>query len=108
MHNTESTDYVEGPATDPKIKPIAEDLVTRLRALTSFYDPRSPRNSMAAPIETGRYTVNQYLYAERKLPAFLMEMMVEGHPNLKRSRTTHDYLEFGAGLAKGLAAAAAQ
>jgi hypothetical protein len=61
---------------------------------------------MAASIDKGRYTVNQYLYTERKLPAFLMEMRVEEHPNLKRPRTTQDFVEFGAGLAKSLAAAA--
>ena len=102
MHNTESTDYVEGATADPNIKPIADQLVARLRALTSFYDPRSPRDSMAAPIDKGRYTVNQYLYTVRKLPAFLMEMMVEGHPDLKRPRTTQDYTDFGIGLAKSL------
>ena len=106
MHNTESSDYVEGPVTDPKVRPVAQDLVDRLRASTSFFDPASPRNSMAAPIDKGRYTINQYLYSERKLPAFLMEMMVERHPDLKRPRTTQDFVEFGAGLAKSLAAAA--
>ena len=106
MHNTESSDYVEGPTADPKVRPVAQDLVDRLRATTNFFGPASPRNSMAAPIDKGRYTVNQYLYSERKLPAFLMEMMVERHPDLKHPRTTGDYLEFGAGLAKSLAAAA--
>jgi hypothetical protein len=106
MHNTESSDYVEGATADPKIKPMADDLVSRLRASTSFLDPASPRNSMAAPIDKGRYTVNQYLYTERKLPAFLMEMRVEEHPDLKRPRTTQDFLDFGVGLAKSLAAAA--
>jgi hypothetical protein len=106
MHDTESTDYVDGPALDPKIKPVADDLVARLREWTDFYDPRSPRNSMAGNIDKGRYTVNQYLYKERQLPAFLMELMVEGHPQKHRPRTTEEFVTFGAGLARSLAAAA--
>ena len=43
---------------------------------------RSPRDSMAAPIDKGRATVNQDLFTERKLAAFLMELMVERHPDL--------------------------
>jgi hypothetical protein len=106
MHNTESTDYVDGPAVDPEIKPVADTLVGKLRELTNFYDPRSPRDSMSATPDKGRYTVNQHFYKERKLPAFLMELMVEGHPNMKRPRSTQEYLEFGAGLVKSLEAAA--
>jgi hypothetical protein len=105
LHNTESADYVEGATADPMVQPIAVKLVAGLRGMTNFLDPASPRNSMAAPIDKGRYTVNQYLYAQRKLPAFLMELRVESHPGLKRPRTTQDYVDFGAGLAKSLAAA---
>jgi hypothetical protein len=61
---------------------------------------------MSATPDKGRYTVNQHFYKERKLPAFLMELMVEGHPNMKRPRSTQEYLEFGAGLVKSLEAAA--
>ena len=104
MHNTESSDYVEGATADPAVQPVAARLVAGLRRLTSFHDPASPRNSMAAPIDRGRYTVNQYLYMQRKVPAFLMEMMVERHPDLKRPRTEQDFRDFGAGVAKSLAA----
>jgi hypothetical protein len=106
LHNTESSDYVEGPTADPGILPIATRLVGELRKLTSFHDAASPRNSMAAPIDKGRYTVNQYLYSQRKAAAFLMEMMVESQPDLKRPRTAQDFVDLGAGLAKSLAAAA--
>lgn len=106
MHDTESTDYVDGAVEDPKIRPVAETLVARLRETTDFHDPKSPRNNMAARIDKGRYTVNQYLYAQRKLPAFLLELMVERHPRLGRPRTSQDFVNFGTGLAKSLAAAA--
>jgi hypothetical protein len=107
LHNTESADYVEGPvaAGDPAITALANDLVQRLRDTTSFYDPASPRNSMGrGPIDKGRMTVNQNLFAERKIAAFLMELMVERHPRLGRPRTARDFSEFGAGLARCLSA----
>jgi hypothetical protein len=101
LHNTESADYVEGP---PAMAPAA-DLVRLLREKTNFYDPASPRNSMGrGPIDKGRMTVNQYLFAERKMAAFLMELMVESHPRLGRPRTARDFSEFGAGLAQCLSA----
>ncbi len=109
MHNTESVDYVEGPIAGggARVKALADVLVSSLRAQTDFYDPRSPRESMGSqPIAKGRMTVNQDLFAERRIPAFLMELMVERHPKLGRLRTAQDFIDFGAGLAKSLAAAA--
>jgi hypothetical protein len=104
LHNTESTDYVEGPVA--AYGTVARDLVDRLRRTTTFYDPASPRDSMRGVIDKGRATVNQDLFLERKVPAFLMELMVERHPGLGRLRTARDFSEFGAGLARALAAAA--
>lgn len=101
LHNTESTDYVEGPLAG--YKSLAVELTGRLRKQTSFYDPLSPRESMGAPIEKGRMMVDQYLFSERRIPAFLMELMVERHPGLGRPRTARDFSEFGAGLVKCLA-----
>ena len=108
MHDTESVDYVSGPITKggPAMKAVADDLVSRLRATTSFYDPKSPRDSMGQAVGKGRMTVYQGLFTERKVPAFGMELMVERHPQLGRPRTEEDFREFGAGLAKCLAAAA--
>jgi hypothetical protein len=64
---------------------------------------------LAAIVVSGfKRTVNQNLFAERKVPAFLMELMVERHPKLGRLRTAQDFSEFGAGLAKCLAAAVAE
>jgi len=103
MHNTESSDYVEGPVDDDRVRPVAETLVAGLRESTSFLDPKSPRNSMAANIDKGRYTVNQYLFSQRKVPAFLMELMVEHHPKLGRPRTAQDFLAIGPPLAQTLA-----
>jgi hypothetical protein len=53
----------------------------------------------------GRMTVNQGLWAERKIPAFLMELMVDRNQKLGREPTVGDRLEFGAALIRAMAAA---
>ncbi len=111
IHNDESSDYVEGPlnAGGPRVKAMAQRFVDLLRATTSFYDSLSPRESFREThIDKGRMTVAQDLFTERKIPAFLMELMVERHPKLDRPRTVDDYLAFGKGLARCLADVAAQ
>jgi hypothetical protein len=50
-------------------------------------------------------TVNQALYQERRIPAFLMELMVDPSPRLGRPPTVEDRLEFGAALVRVLKAA---
>lgn len=105
MHNDESSDYVEGPLKDggPHVDAVARELVDCLRATTSFYDPLSPRDSFRVKPDKGRMTVAQDLFAERKIPAFLNETMVERHPQLGHSRSAQDFMDYGAGLAKCLA-----
>lgn len=104
MHDTESTDYVSGPAA---LKDLATNLVERLRATSSFYDPRSPRlGGGRQPVQKGRMSIESALFAERKVPAFLMELMVERHPQLGRPRTAADFVSLGKGLAISLASAA--
>jgi murein tripeptide amidase MpaA len=109
MHNTESSDYVEGPLKGggPAVQAVATQLVECLRAGTNFYDPPSPRESFAIEPAKGRMTVAQDLFTERKIPAFLMETMVERNPRLGHPRSAEDFVAFGAGLAKCLASAAA-
>jgi hypothetical protein len=103
LHNTESVDYVVGPAAHID---LGKDLVARLRTSTNFHDPTSPRTTASSDsIEKGRMTVNEALFAERQLPAFLMETMVEQHPVLGRPRTSADFVAFGKGLAISLASA---
>jgi hypothetical protein len=103
LHNTESADYVVGPAEHLD---LGRDLVARLRASTNFHDPASPRTTAASePAAKGRMTVNEALFAERRVPAFLMETMVERHPVIGRPRTSADFVAFGRGLVISLAAA---
>ncbi len=109
LHNTESADYVTGPvaAGGPAIAAVAHDLVKRLRETTDFHDPASPRGGGGRrTVAKGRMTVNQYLFAERKLAAFLMELMVESHPRLGRPRMAEDFSRFGRSLVECLAGAA--
>jgi len=108
MHNTEDEDYIEAPlkAGDASVKAVAEALVKQLRVETSFYDPLSPRESMGDnPIPAGQMDIDQDLFSERKIPAFLMELMIDRNPRLGRPRTEADFVRFGAGLVKSLAAA---
>jgi len=44
--------------------------------------------------------VDQGLFHERKIPAFLMELMVDNNQKLGRCPTVADRLEFGAALAQ--------
>lgn len=103
MHNTESADYVTG---DAALGELAKDLVAKLRTHTNFHDRASPRTDPPGrKIDKGRMTVNQALFSERKIPAFLMETMVESHPALGRPRTAADFATYGRGLAISLATA---
>jgi hypothetical protein len=44
--------------------------------------------------------VTQALFYERQIPAFLMELMVEHSPKLRRPPTIEDRREFGAALVR--------
>jgi hypothetical protein len=55
----------------------------------------------------GRMMVTQALFYERQIPAFLMELMVERSPKLRRLPTLDDRLEFGATLVKVISTAIA-
>lgn len=102
LHNTESQDYIEGPleAGGPAIRELGWRFWRLLVERTSFHSPGGPRSQAetTSPGVKGRMTVNQALFWERKVPAFLMELMVDPHPRLGRPPTVKDRLEFGAAL----------
>jgi murein tripeptide amidase MpaA len=105
LHNTEAADFIEGP---PAAQPLGNRFWKLLVDGTSFYSPRGPRVDTAGtttPGMKGRMSVNQALFHERKIPAFLMELMVDSSPKLSRSPTVQDRLEFGAGLVRAMCAA---
>lgn len=108
LHNTERADFIQGPLTagGPEVRALAERFHKRLDE-TSFYAPKGPRDSPASTAAgmKGRMSVNQGLFADRKLPAFLMELMVDVNPKLGRPPTVADRLEFGAALIRAICGA---
>jgi hypothetical protein len=108
LHNTESSEYIEGPLSgSPEIRALGERLWKLLVEQTAFHSPGGPRDQPAStdPGRNGRMTVNQALYQERRIPAFLMELMVDPSPRLGRPPSVEDRLEFGAALVRVLRAA---
>ena len=47
-------------------------------------------------------TVVQGLYKDRRLPAFLIELMITKHPKLGRQPTPEDRQQFGADLVRAM------
>jgi hypothetical protein len=109
LHNTESVDYIDGPLTagGPDLRALGQRFQKLLDETTTFYAPKGARDMRATttPGMKGRMTVNQGLWAERKIPAFLMELMVDRNQKLGREPTVGDRLEFGAALIRAMAAA---
>jgi hypothetical protein len=104
LHNTESSEYLAGP---PGGAGIGQKVFDALVRTTTFY-PSSPLRGEASsttPGKPGRMSVNQALWSERKIPAFLMEQRVEFNEKLGRYPTVEDRLSFGAGLVKAIAQA---
>jgi hypothetical protein len=107
VHNTESVDYIQGPITPggEPVKRLTDSIHEALSSKTHFHSPRGPRDSLAELPDKGRQTVNQWLYLERKKPAFLMELMVDRNPKINRAPLVSDRLEFGGQLVQILAEA---
>jgi len=98
VHNT-SEDFIEGPLSEggPTLRQLGERFAGLLSDRTSFYSASGPRDSLPAGrlIAKGRMTVDQWLFREHKIPAFLLELGTEYNPRLKRLRTVEDWHDFG-------------
>lgn len=104
LHNQEMGDYIEGPFQ--QFRKLAQRFYDALDKTSSFQARGGPRDCFRqTPIDQGRMTVNQNLFAERKIPAFLMELGVQHNVKLNRPRTTADNLEFGRKLLEAMLAA---
>lgn len=106
LHNTESSEYLEAPVP---FLALGERIFTTLKNSTTF-NPTAPlreQGETTTPGKPGRMTVAQGLFQSRKLPAMLMEQMVEYNSKLGRCPTVKDRMKFGAGLVRALAAALA-
>jgi murein tripeptide amidase MpaA len=93
VHNTESGEYLQAPAEFRALGQRTLDLLTKR---TTFNPTVALRETGDAA--KGRMTVAQGLYAARKIPAMLMEQMIEYNSKLKRCPTAQDRMEFGAAL----------
>lgn len=95
LHNTESADYIQGPDV-----PAGQKFWNEMVQNTSFESEEGVRKMLATTTEgkAGRMTVNQALWAEFQLPAFLMELKVEKVQKLDSKRSVQDWLELGTGL----------
>jgi hypothetical protein len=104
FHNTENAEFIEGPVEgNTDFRRLAERTLRLLSETTTFHATRPLRASAPAG-ERGRMAVYQGLYHERKVPALLMEQMVEYNSRLGRLPTVGDRLRFGADLVRALAA----
>ena len=104
LHNTETGEYLEAP---PAFDQLASRFFRLLKETTTF----NPTRGLAIAAETttpgkpGRMTVNQGLYHDRHIPAFLMEQMIAFNTRLGHLPNVEDRLEFGGALARAVAAA---
>jgi len=100
LHNTESSEYLEGPPI-----PLGERWFALLKNGTTFH-PARPNYTVMPSTTTegkpGRMTVAQGLWHERKIPAFLMEQRVEFNAKLGHYPLTEDRIRFGAELAQSI------
>jgi hypothetical protein len=104
LHNDERGESLEAPAG---ARPLASRILQILTDTTTFNPtaPLSDSGLTTTPGKPGRMHVGQGLYHERKLPAMLMEQMVEYNSKLGRCPTATDRAEFGAGLVRAFDAA---
>jgi murein tripeptide amidase MpaA len=104
MHNTESADFIQGQA---ETQELGLRFWKLLMERTTFYQPSPPRSGEATSAREakGRMSAAGALFRERKIPAFLMEQMVDTSPKISRTPTVQDRLEFGAKLAHVMCAA---
>ena len=104
LHNTESADYIQGPDL-----PVGQTLWQAMVEHSSFESeegvrPMPESTTLGKP---GRMTVNQALWAERQIPAYLMELKVEkvGKLDDRRDagrRAIDDWLALGPALVNAM------
>lgn len=107
LHNQENTDHIEGLLTlgGEHFAQLGRRFYDSLKENTSFSSRLSgPRDSAASttPGQKGRMSVIQGLFADRKVPAFLLETSVEPITSLGHARTVEDWQAFGPGLLRSV------
>ena len=101
LHNTESADYLQGPD-----RPVGQRLWQGMVETSSFESDEGLREMSVSttPGKPGRMTVNQALWAEEQVPAYLMELKVERVSKLNGRRTVDDWRALGPKLVQAIAA----
>jgi hypothetical protein len=110
LHNTETSEYLEGPPggdKNPAVKGLAEHFFDALKRDTSFDPSRPLFFSTASTTEgmKGRMNVIQGLHRDFGVPGFLMENRIGFHAKLSGFPGVPDRLEFGRKLPRVIAAA---
>ena len=101
LHNTESADYVQGPDL-PGGRMLWQAMVEH----SSFEsEGLRPMPASTTPGKPGRMTVNQALWAEQQVSAYLMELKVEKVGKLNGRRSVDDWLALGPKLVEAIAEA---
>ncbi|MEM9830373.1 MAG: M14-type cytosolic carboxypeptidase [Bacteroidota bacterium] len=102
LHNTERADYIQGPDL-----PIGKQFYQAMLRWTSFESDEEVREMPESTTlgKAGRMTVNQALWAEYQIPAYLMELKVEKVNKLNGRRLVPEWLALGKGLVKSIAEA---
>ena len=104
LHNTETGEYLEAPA---EYQALGGRVFQLLKESTSC-NPTAPLRQAAettTPGKPGRMQVSQGLFHDRKLPAMVMEQMVDFNSRLGHYPQIADRQRFGEGLVQALAAA---
>ena len=102
LHNTESADYVQGPDL-----PVGRKFWEGLVQHSSFENDEGlrPMPTSTTVGKPGRMTVNQALWAEQQVPAYLIEMKVEKVGKLGDRRSVGDWRALGQKLVEAMVAA---
>jgi len=102
LHNTERADYIQGPDLS-----VGKQFYQAMLRQTSFESDegirKMPETTTAG--KAGRMTVNQALWAEYQIPAYLMELKVEKVDRLNGRRLKSDWLDLGRGFIKSISQA---
>ncbi|HEY2018307.1 MAG TPA: M14-type cytosolic carboxypeptidase [Bryobacteraceae bacterium] len=103
LHNTETGEYLETPRAFHKLG----QRIFALLGDTTTFNPTVPLREVEETAARGRMAVDQGLLHDRKLPAMLMEQMIEYNSRLGHCPDVSDRKEFGAGLVRAFSEAVA-
>jgi hypothetical protein len=103
VHNTEMSEYLEGPPGE-EYTPLLKRFEAALSRSGVFQQsrPASLASRSTEPGTSGRMSVHQGLYNDRKIPAFLIEQRISKHPKTGRHPGIEDREQFGADLVRAI------